>query len=74
MTEKLYCTCCGRFIPGGGLRVYATLLCRACESRITRLKVDDPDYACWLKKIQSLWDRWEQAMKEAQKESGQPTP
>ncbi|HHU81830.1 MAG TPA: hypothetical protein GXZ26_02385 [Firmicutes bacterium] len=64
MTEKPYCTCCGRFITGGGLRVYATLICRSCEARIARLKVDDPDYTYWLRVIHSLWDRWEQKINE----------
>lgn len=64
MSGKPYCACCGKFLPGGGLRVYTTFICRSCETRIARLQVDDPDYSYWLEVIHFLWDCWEEEIEE----------
>lgn len=57
MAERFSCSFCGRLAPDG-LRVHGELICRACETRLIRLKSDDKDYGGWVLAIRSLWNQW----------------
>lgn len=63
MTEKLYCVCCGKFAPGG-LKIYGLVICRTCENKVARLKVEDQDYGQWVTTIRSFWEHWEEQLKD----------
>lgn len=57
MAEKFICSLCGKLAPDG-LRIHGDLICRPCETRLVRLKVNDGEYGEWVSAIRSLWERW----------------
>ncbi|MBI2915152.1 MAG: sigma factor G inhibitor Gin [Firmicutes bacterium] len=53
------CLVCGA-LRRHGVRIAGMQLCFACERRLVSLKVDDPEYDLFVKRMRTLWELiWE---------------